>query len=147
MPELVVRDVVMWTKHLHGDPNLRAQLNGLPGGAEVELLVDGVRGHWRKMSDGKDGRPTTGLTPQGRMADFWRELYATRSGESVSIGLPDGDPKGVPAGPTPTALAGGAPPLMHRTREAILAAREAFLRPCGWSSEGRTLTREEMHER
>lgn len=146
MGELAVRDVVIWTKHIHGDPELRAKLNALAGEEEIELVIDGVGGHWRKMSDGRDGRPTTGLTPQGRMAALWRELYATRRGESVDIRLPLlGGRGGV--GQAPFSASPDNRGVLRRTREAVEAARAALLAPRGWSSEGRTMTRDEMHER
>lgn len=149
MPEVTIRDVVMWTKHIHGDTALNAHLQRLSAGGDVELVVDGVRGHWRKMADGKDGRPTTGLTPQGRMQDFWRELYASRRGQSVSIALPRGDGPDGPFGagsasaPSDSTSAG----IIPRTREVVEAARRALLTSRGWSSEGRTVTRDELHER
>lgn len=144
MSEVMVRDVVMWTKHIHGNTKLRDELSRISAEREIELVVDGVMGHWRKMADGKDGRPTTGLTPQGRMQTLWRELYSSRRGDSVSISLPaqrgglssvfDAAPRGSPA-----------VNAVDRSPTAREAARLAFLTPRGWSSNGRKVTRDELY--
>lgn len=85
MAMVTVNGVVLWTRNIHGDARLREALSRLAGGEDVELVVNGVRGHWRKMADGKDGRPTLGLAPRGRMQAFWRELNRTRRGEEVPV--------------------------------------------------------------
>lgn len=136
--ETTVRDVVIWTKHLHGDPSLTRKLAQLRGGEQIELLVDGVRGFWRKMNDGKDGRPTNGLRPVGRMQQFWQELYVSRRGEPVRIELPDDGDAGA---------RGVIFPPLARTREEREAALHALLTAEGRPSDGRTLTRDEMNER
>ena len=89
MAVVTVNGVVLWTSNIHGDAKLREMLSGLPGGEDVELVVNGVRGHWRKMADGRDGRSTPGLAPRGRMQTFWRELNRTRRGEDVPVDRPE----------------------------------------------------------
>lgn len=91
MAVVIVNGVVLWTKNIHGDARLREMLSRLPQGEDVELVVNGVRGHWRKMADGKDGRPTPGLQPRGRMQAFWRELNRTRHGEEVPLSRPENE--------------------------------------------------------
>ncbi len=84
MAVVEVRDHALWIKHVHGDEDLSARLRGLSAGALIELAVDGVRGHWKKMADGKDGRPTDGLRALGTARHEWLELQAER-GRLVSI--------------------------------------------------------------
>jgi hypothetical protein len=136
MAKTPVRDVVIWAKHIHGDGELLASLEALRGGDTIDLIVDGVRGVWRKMADGKDGRRTPGIRPIGAAQTFWKDLYASRRGDVVDVEL---------------AERGGMviyPPL-GRTEEEREAALQRFLSFCreGHSSDGRTMTRDEMHER
>lgn len=201
MAVVTVNGDVLWTKHIHGDQALRERLRSLDGGHDVELAVDGVRGYWRKMARGRDGRPTAGLQPLGRMQEFWRGLNATRRGEEVS--LTEAEPVGsnvYPAlgktmeerqaalrqllsirgvsepgwkfnrqeiyderddelaarreaaaqrdlRPQTSASATIGSGVVERSEAAVAAARAAFLTPRGWSSEGRTVTRDELYER
>lgn len=139
MAQAAVRDVVIWAKHIHG-PEIRQRVAALRGGQTLDLIVDGVRGTWRKMEDGRDGRPTSGIRPIGRMQEFWRELYASRRGDVVPIALAeDEDRKFLPLSP-PLAL----------TEEERLAALERLLhsaRTSTFSSEGRTWSREDAYDR
>ncbi len=139
MAKTPVSDGVIWAKHIHGDNKLLSHLAALRGGETIELLVDGVRGVWRKMSDGKDGRPTSGLRPIGTTQTFWKNLYAARRGEVVDVELADAG-----AAPGPVLY-----PALAVTEEERTAALERFLAfgRMGYSSEGRTMTRDEMHER
>jgi hypothetical protein len=140
----IVRDVVIWTKHVHGGDTAQ-QLSGLPGDAEVTLVVDGVRGRWCKMRDGRDGRPTAGLRPVGRAQSFWQSLFESRRGESVSIELESS----AEADSTRPEAADGDRWAHARRAEEREAARAAIgLAPAlGWSSEGRVLTRDELYDR
>jgi len=140
----VVRDVVIWTKHVHGGDTAQ-RLSGLPGDAEVTLIVDGVRGRWCKMRDGKDGRPTAGLRPVGRAQSFWQTLFESRRGESVSIELESSAEVGLA-----DLEAADAGRWAHARRaEEREAARAAIgLAPAlGWRSEGQVLTRDELYDR
>ena len=79
-----VRDFVLWPKHIHGTGNLKEALLALEAGEIVELVVNGYRGHWEKMADGKDGRPTPGLKPIGMAKKEWHGLK-DRWGDLVEI--------------------------------------------------------------
>lgn len=135
--ETAVRDVVVWTKHVHGDRRLTDRLLRLRGGEDVELVVDGVRGIWKKMADGKDGRPTPGLRPVGRMQQFWKELYASRRGETVEIRLPSDED-------------GASRPVVHPPHpdpDVRAAAIEALLNGGGGRSGGQSWSRDELYDR
>jgi hypothetical protein len=134
MAETVVKDVVIWAKHIHGDPRVVAYVEALNGGQTTELIVEGFRGHWCKMADGRDGRRTPGLRPIGRMQDFWRELYATRRGDLVKVEL------------AAEAIDAGSVTATELQRQAAIQALLTGYRQ-GSRSEGRTVTRDEMHER
>lgn len=89
MASAVVKDFVIWLKHVHDDARLAQHLSDLASGAVVTLKVDGVPGKWRKMDNGKDGRPTAGIRPLGAAKEFWNALYAERRGDVISIELAD----------------------------------------------------------
>lgn len=84
MSMVEVRDHALWIKHIHENEPLKERLHALAGGQLVELEVAGLRGMWKKMDDGKDGRPTPGIKALGKARDRWRELQADR-GELVTI--------------------------------------------------------------
>ncbi len=137
MAHTAVRDVVIWSKHIHGG-DVAATIAGLRGGETIDLVVDGVRGTWRKMSDGCDGRPTSGIRPIGRMQEFWRELYAKRRGDVVPVEL--------------TAAKAEAPviyPPLAKTSEERRAAMQALfsLAGRGYSSNGWKFNRAELYDR
>jgi hypothetical protein len=137
MAKTPIRDVVIWAKHIHGDGELLANLEALQGGETIDLIVDGVRGVWRKMADGKDGRSTSGIRPVGAAQTFWKELYASRRGDVVDVEL-------APRAPAIRSILQPPP----GTEEQQLAALEKFFEFCreDRSSDGRTVTRDEMHE-
>lgn len=150
MATTTVSDFVIWTKHIHGDDALAAHVASLPAGEVLSLEIDGVEGPWRKMDDGKDGRPTSGLRPIGRAQAFWRDLYRTRRGDVVSLEVREAAGFGVAEqGAAFVAQPLATPPRLERTDDSRRAALEAFLALAGqgWRSQGRTLTRDEMHER
>jgi len=142
MARTAVRDVVIWVKHIHGD-DVSQRVLGLRGGETLDLLVDGVAGSWRKMDDGRDGRPTTGIRPIGRMQDLWRELYANRRGDVVTLELSqaNGDVVMERSNLTFAPLA--------RTEEARRSALEALLslKDAGYRNTGAVITRDDMHDR
>ena len=84
MSMVEVRDHALWIKHVHGNEPLKEQLLALRGGELVELQVAGVRGMWKKMDDGKDGRPTQGIKALGKAKQHWHAMQADR-GELVTI--------------------------------------------------------------
>ena len=80
-----VRDHVLWVKHIDGAERTLAWLSAIPAGEIVGLVVDGVSGEWRKMNDGKDGRPTPGFMPIGDASKaHWHGLQ-DRRGNWVSL--------------------------------------------------------------
>jgi len=85
MASTTVSDYVIWAKHIHDDPELVSRVLAMWAGETIQLEVDGVRGTWRKMDDGADGRPTPGLRPVGSAQEVWRYLYKRRRGEVVSL--------------------------------------------------------------
>lgn len=78
------RDYALWPSHIHGDDKLKEKLLKLDAGDLVELEVNGHRGMWKKMDDGKDGRPTPGLKGIGSAQREWHSLK-DRWGDLVSI--------------------------------------------------------------
>tara|TARA_Y100001934_G_scaffold224938_1_gene269240 strand:+ start:74 stop:346 length:273 start_codon:yes stop_codon:yes gene_type:complete len=78
-----ITDVCIWTKHVHGNPALVNRLNEMPAGAMKVFAVDGLMGHWEKMKDGKDGRPTNGFKPIAGTKDKWLKIYAEKKGALV----------------------------------------------------------------
>jgi hypothetical protein len=150
MATTTVSDFVIWTKHIHGDDALTARISGLGAGEILSLAIDGVEGPWRKMDNGKDGRPTPGLRPLGRAQEFWRDLYKTRRGDVVSLEVHQAARPGVEEqGAIFETRVVEAAQRLVRTDESRRTALEAFLALAGqgWKSEGRTMTRDEMHER
>ena len=84
MAKTTIAPFVIWAKQVH-DAALAERIIKLSAGETIDLVVDGVRGAWRKMDDGKDGRPTPGLRPLGQAKPFWRKLYTERRGTLVEI--------------------------------------------------------------
>ncbi len=84
MSVVEVRDFALWPKHLHGNEPLKEKLLTMKAGELIELEVNGVRGMWKKMDDGKDGRPTPGIKGLGTARQQWHALQ-NRRGELVSI--------------------------------------------------------------
>jgi hypothetical protein len=83
-----ISDFVIWAKQIHDDEGIGQRIAALSAGQTIDLVVDGVRGVWRKMDDGKDGRPTRGVRPLGQTQAFWRTLYESRRGDVVTVELP-----------------------------------------------------------
>lgn len=83
---LTIRDDALWAKHVAAS-DIRDRILGLPPNAALRLRIDGRPIRFRKMRDGRDGRPTPGLRVDpddaaGRVE--WCELQARR-GETVSL--------------------------------------------------------------
>lgn len=133
----VIRDYVIWSKHVHGDLALPARIAALQPGETIELSVDGVVGTWAKMARGKDGRATAGIKPVGSAQAFWRRLYEARRGDEVLIASADDDlPRIYPA----AARTPG-------EREVALQSLLTRATKSGFMSDGSGWTRDEMHER
>lgn len=79
-----IRDHSLWPKHIHGNDALKQKLLALPAGTMIELEVDGFRGVWKKMDDGKDGLPMPGIKAIGPAREQWHGLQKRR-GELVAI--------------------------------------------------------------
>ena len=84
MSYVEIRDFALWPKHIHGNDELRDRILSLDAGTLIELEVDGFRGMWKKMDDGKDGRPTPGIKALGKAREHWHGLQ-DRRGELVRI--------------------------------------------------------------
>lgn len=84
MPLVEIRDYVLWAKHVHDGETVKRAITDLPAGTLLEMEVDGIRGWWKRMEDGTDGRPTPGIKPVGKAKEHWSELQERR-GELVSI--------------------------------------------------------------
>jgi hypothetical protein len=82
-----VSDYVIWTRHVHGDDGALSRLMALRAGETVDIRIDGLKGTWCKMDDGKDGRSTPGLKPLGKTKVLWSQLYKSRRGEVVTLEL------------------------------------------------------------
>jgi hypothetical protein len=146
MATTTVSDYVIWIKHIHDDPVLAARISAMRAGDTIDLEVDGAAGTWRKMDDGKDGRATPGLRPIGVAQTAWSNLFKTRRGQVVRIEAKASVP-GVSEGLTAPYRAALTSLLRSDAeREAALAALLDGGRQ-GCRSEGRTLSRDEMHER
>jgi hypothetical protein len=143
MAQTTVSDFVIWAKHIHGDPALNERVLSLGAGETVRLRVDGVSGAWRRMDDGRDGRPTRGIRPIGRTQAFWRELYARRRGEVVTVELIEEADRPGARGALPIS-----PPFAASEAERQAAAA-AFLAlgGQGWRSAGPYGSRDEIYDR
>ena len=137
MTHTTISDVVIWAKHLGGAP--RERILALRPGELLMLKVDGVPGSWRKMDDGRDGRPTLGVRPMGPAAELWRRLYRERRGQIVAVEIADASNRApIPICPSPA------------TSEAERqAAIESFLGLAGqgWRSDGPYGPRDELYDR
>ncbi len=140
MAKTTVSDFVIWAKHIHGDPSLAERILALTPGDTVGLRVDGVLGAWRRMDDGRDGRPTRGIRPVGRAQAFWRELYAERRGDVVEVELMDEAQEGRSLPISPPVAA---------TEAERRAAAESFLALAGqgWRSSGPYGDRDDLYDR
>lgn len=148
MASTTVSDYVIWAKHIHDDPELVQRILSMFAGETIQLEVDGVRGTWRKMDDGADGRPTPGIRPVGAAQEVWRYLFKRRRGEVVSLKVVDTH-GGVAEASEAEQRAKLVYPPLGRTPEERAAALQALLDGArqGYRSEGRTMSRDEMHER
>jgi hypothetical protein len=149
MSTTTASDYVIWIKHIHGNARLAAAIAGMAPGDTITLRVDGHEGVWRKMEDGKDGRPTSGIRPVGPAQDHWRQLFRTARGKVVHIEPVDGAAGGGVAGAPEPYVARAAAARFVRTDAERQAALAALLEGAsrGWRSDGAALTRDEMHER
>ena len=71
-------DDAIWLKHVNADPDTLGMLHQIPAGTKLKIAIEGFRGDWQRMADGKDGRPTPGLKPIGKTAEFWKSMKSRR---------------------------------------------------------------------
>jgi hypothetical protein len=88
MATFLNNDDAIWLKNVNADNNTIAMLRQIPAGTRLKLEVEGVRGEWQRMADGKDGRPTFGLKPVGKTLEFWKSLKSRR-GEFLNFKIID----------------------------------------------------------
>lgn len=81
-------DDAIWLKNVNADKNTVALLKQLPAGTRLKLEIEGVRGDWERMADGKDGRPTLGLKPVAKTVEFWKSMKRRR-GEHLAFKIVD----------------------------------------------------------
>ena len=74
-------DNAIWLKNVNADANTMALLRQMKAGTKLNIEIEGVRGEWERMADGKDGRPTFGLKPVGKTLAFWNTMTARRGEE------------------------------------------------------------------
>lgn len=78
MATMIIRDDVLWARHIEGDPDLARRIRALPADDAIVLRIEGRPVRFRKMRDGRDGRPTEGVRPDPAFAEFWKALQARR---------------------------------------------------------------------
>ena len=149
MATTTVSDYVIWAKHIHDDVELQARIHDMWAGQTIQLEVDGVRGTWRKMDDGADGRPTSGLRPVGAAQVVWRSLYKRRRGEVVTVTAIEPD-TGVSEASEAERRARLVFPPLGKTEAERRLALEAFLalgREGRYRSDGPYGPRDELYDR
>jgi hypothetical protein len=127
MAHVEVRDLMLWTKHVHGDVDLAQRLEALPPGKTVRMRVAGKSGVWEKVN-------AAALRPIGDLKSSWRNLYKTKRGQLVELALEE------PANDWPSAT--------NAERDAAWTAFKALTK-AGWRSDGDSepLGRDQLHER
>lgn len=78
MATMIIRDDVVWARHIEGDPALAKRIRSLAAGEPIVLRIEGRSLRFRKMRDGEDGRPTEGVRPEPDASPFWRDLQQRR---------------------------------------------------------------------
>ena len=76
----------LWFKHLETDESSFHRLYKLKAGSRIRVEIDGVVGHWVRMDDGADGRPTPGIRPITQAKKHWKSLIPRR-GERLEFKL------------------------------------------------------------
>jgi len=148
MATTTVSDYVIWAKHIHDDQELVERIHSMWAGQTIRLEVDGVGGTWRRMDDGKDGRATLGVRPLGAAQEVWHGLFKARRGATVSLKVVEETP-GMEEAPEIARRGALIFAPLGRTAEEREAALAALLDGGrqGYSSDGRAMSRDEMHER
>jgi hypothetical protein len=81
-------DDAIWLKNVHADPGTVDFLRQIRAGTKLKIEIEGMRGDWERMADGKDGRPTLGLKPVGKTVAFWK-MMKPRRGEYLEFHILD----------------------------------------------------------
>jgi hypothetical protein len=81
-------DDAIWLKNVNADTDTVALLRQLRAGTRLKLEIEGTRGDWERMADGKDGRPTYGLKPVSHTIEFWKSMKSRR-GEYLEFKIVD----------------------------------------------------------
>jgi len=79
-----IKDHAIWFKDI-GEPGLLNRLSSMAPDETITLEVDKVVGHWLRMKNGADGRPTFGIRPNAEMKTIWNNWFKDRKGEFVEI--------------------------------------------------------------
>ena len=148
MATTIATDYVIWMKHIHGDPDLVAEIANMAPGDGITLRVEGQEGAWVRMDAGRDGRPTLGIKPIGRSRQHWRSLYKHSRGAAVTIERAQ-TTEGFSEMSRPAFDQKAAIGRVLRSDADRSAALAALLDGAaqGWRSNGEVFTRDELHER
>lgn len=84
MATMIIRDDVLWARHIEGDPELAEAIRKLSPDDSLVLRIEGRPVRFRKMRDGPTGQPTDGVKPDPSEAAFWRQLQ-TRRGAMITV--------------------------------------------------------------
>ena len=148
MANTTVSDYVIWAKHIHDDPELVQRVLAMWAGETIQLEVDGVRGTWRKMDDGSDGRPTPGLRPIGAAKEGWLSLFQRGRGEVVSLKVIEFNPGVAEASEAERRAKLLFPPLGKTEAERSAALRRLLeFYKLGYRSDGPYGPRDELYDR
>lgn len=82
--QLEITDVAIWFKHALGT-DLLEPLEAMEPESEILLEADGVKGRWKRMKTGSDGRKVNGIIPIGPMKGIWNEWFKTRKGDRIYL--------------------------------------------------------------
>jgi hypothetical protein len=84
MATMILRDAVLWARHVEGDPELAQAIRGLPPDESLVLRIEGRPIRFRKMIDRATGASADGLEPDGADAAYWQALQSRR-GAMVTV--------------------------------------------------------------
>jgi hypothetical protein len=82
-----IADSTIWAKHVQDGHDIQSRILELLENAPIALQIDGKPVLFRKMRNGSDGRPTSGIRPDESCKAYWSKLYSERRGERVPIAL------------------------------------------------------------
>ncbi len=88
MATFLNNDDAIWLKNVNADPQTKALLSQLAAGTRLKIEIEGVKGDWERMANGRDGRPTYGLKPVGETLLYWKTMKSRR-GELLNFRIID----------------------------------------------------------